>query len=137
MKQSVFILSTVCGLLFLSTGCSAVTSHADSSQASRVSSDLLDLFEQFTEYTESGKPPEQFHPAGTGLRLDSGLVLIDAASDTSGALLMEELERLGLDDGAAVGRMVSGWLPIASIGDLGEVDHLQFVRGSGVSTGSG
>jgi hypothetical protein len=137
MQPRFFLRSAIVAVVILATGCSVVTSQVDTGQASRVSGELLDLFNQFTEYIESGKPAEEFEPTDTGLRLDSGSVLIDATSDTSGIILMEELEGLGLKGGASVGRVVSGWFPVASIGELDRVEHLKFVRASGVSTGAG
>lgn len=137
MRHYLFLRPAIVAATMLVAACSSVTSQVDAGRASRVSGELLDLFDQFTEYIESGKPADEFEPAGTGLRLDGGLVLVDATSDSTGLVLMEELGGLGLREGSAVGRMVSGWLPIASIGDLRRVDHLQFVRASGVAAGGG
>ncbi|MEM7511253.1 MAG: T9SS type A sorting domain-containing protein [Bacteroidota bacterium] len=66
-----------------------------------------------------------------GVRFDQeGKVLIDAASTSSGEELLAALEKLGLSNGSTFKRVVSGYLPVASLEMLGEIDVLRFAKAS-------
>jgi hypothetical protein len=64
-----------------------------------------------------------------------GWVLIEAVAAGDPATLLRDLRALGLRDGVAVGRVVNGWLPVASFESAQRLDSLQFVRPTGAGTG--
>lgn len=57
-------------------------------------------------------------------------VVIEATAEQDGELLKSTLEKLGLEQASAFGRMVSGLFPISRIDQLEEVSGLRFVRTS-------
>lgn len=64
-----------------------------------------------------------------------GLVLIEAVASGDPRALLRDLEALGLRDGVVVGRVVNGWLPVASFAGAQRLATLQFVRPTGAGTG--
>lgn len=64
-----------------------------------------------------------------------GFVLIEAVAAGDPATLLRDLQALGLRDGVAVGRVVNGWLPVASFDRAQRLASLQFVRPTGAGTG--
>ena len=64
-----------------------------------------------------------------------GFVLIEAVASGDAATLLRDLQALGLRDGVAVGRVVNGWLPVASFESAQRLASLQFVRPTGAGTG--
>jgi len=62
------------------------------------------------------------------LQVKDGYVVIDAASENAdGRVLLKELQKLGLKNGAVFGRMVSGLFPIDKIDQLERIDQLHQV----------
>jgi hypothetical protein len=55
-------------------------------------------------------------------------VLIDAVAAGDVTVLKADLERLGMQEAVAFGRMVSGRLPVSAIGALNRLASLQFAR---------
>jgi hypothetical protein len=64
-----------------------------------------------------------------------GRVLIEAVASGDPQALLRDLEALGLRDGVVVGRVVNGWLPVASFEKAQRLASLQFVRPTGAGTG--
>jgi hypothetical protein len=64
-------------------------------------------------------------------------VAIDATASGSAAVLLADLQKLGLTGGAAFGRMVSGRLPIGSLVAAAGLPSLKFVRPVQAGTGVG
>lgn len=64
-----------------------------------------------------------------------GLVLIEATASGDARTLLRDLEALGLRDGVVFGRVVNGWLPVASFASAQRLDSLAFVRPTGAGTG--
>lgn len=65
-------------------------------------------------------------PQSSTLQLRDDHVAIDAVAASEPAALREDLDSLGLQDGAQAGRVVSGWFPIDRIPALA---HLSSLRG--------
>jgi hypothetical protein len=80
---------------------------------------------------------EPFKPSNPYLRVVDGRVVIDAVASGEAKELLTDLEALGLQNGAAFGRMVSGRLPIAAIEKLQNLDSLKFVRPAYMATNVG
>ncbi|HJV08126.1 MAG TPA: S8 family serine peptidase [Acidimicrobiales bacterium] len=68
---------------------------------------------------------------------DATSVAIDATAAGSAAVLLADLEKLGLTDGVAFGRMVSGRLPISSLVAAADLPSLKFARPVQAGTGVG
>ncbi len=122
--------------LLLAIACLSGTAQAQVKAETPVSQELLDLLVDFNEYVESGRPIVDYVPADSALHVNGGFVLVDATSKESGQQLLAELDTLGLMNGAAFGRLVSGWLPIRSIEALQDLVYLKFVRAAAMSTGT-
>lgn len=63
-----------------------------------------------------------------GTQIGEGFVTVSAVPAGGGPGLLADLERVGLVDGNAAEKMVTGRLPIESIDDAGELDSLRFIR---------
>jgi len=63
------------------------------------------------------------------------LVLIEAVASGDPGVLLRDLQALGLRDGVVVGRVVNGWLPVASFASAQRLASLQFVQPTGAGTG--
>ena len=64
-------------------------------------------------------------------------VAIDATASGSAAVLLADLQKLGLADGVAFGRLVSGRLPIGSLVAAADLPSLKFARPVQAGTGVG
>ena len=66
----------------------------------------------------------------TRVLVSNGMVAIEAVvtADQTSAVLLQQLQVLGLREGVAYRQMVSGYLPIDKIDDLETVDALRFAR---------
>lgn len=89
---------------------------------------LARLFAEYQAFIEgpgtSGSPAE-FTSTDTSFRIVNGAIVIEAlASDGSGARLLQQLEAIGLQNGASFLNTVSGLMPIARLGELGGVINL-------------
>ena len=102
--------------------------------AGPVTQDLLNLLDEYTAFRQTF-PDSAFTSVNTLLRIRDDRVLVDATASGDGQALLAELESLGLNHGAAFGVVVSGWLPIAAISELPNLQHLQAIRPAYVSTG--
>ena len=60
--------------------------------------------------------------------IDANLVVIDAIAKDDASVLLEDLTALGLLNGSAFGRVVSGRLPLPALNTVGTLDSLQFIR---------
>ena len=128
----------IIAMLLFAAACSTATPQLETDSAAHVSDELIDLLREYQEYLDSEKPIGDFEPSQPGLRVDDGFVLVDATSDTTASeLLGAELKLLGFRDGTAVGRVVSGWLPIRAIDELKSLNHLKLVRAAAMATGGG
>jgi hypothetical protein len=69
-----------------------------------------------------------FTPSNPPLRVGEGRVVVDAVASGDVRALQADLEALGLQGAVAVGRLVSGQLPIAAIAGMAALASLQFAR---------
>lgn len=83
-------------------------------------------------------------PSTTAERTKRGLfaegvtsVAVDATAAGSAADLLADLQKLGLSDGVAFGRMVSGRLPVGSLAAAANLASLKFARPVEAGTGVG
>lgn len=100
---------------------------------SKVDHDLAALFEEYETFLQGGSVGA-FKPSNPHLRIMDGRVVIDAVASRDSKELLTELEALGLQNGAALGGMVSGQLPIEAIYDLNSLESLKFARPAYAST---
>lgn len=64
-------------------------------------------------------------------------ITIDATASGDARVLLDDLRKLGLTDGVAFGRLVSGRLPISSLVAAADLPSLKFVRPALAGTGTG
>lgn len=76
-------------------------------------------------------------PLMNAMSADGRYVLVDVASKGDGGALLAELQAAGLVNGSSYGALVSGWLPVANLGALLEVDNLSLARQSGAMSSVG
>jgi len=100
---------------------------AKDNKLTKVSHALVALQEAHENHVQL-RSLEPFKPSIPYLRVVDGLVVIDAVASGEAKDLLADLEVLGLQNGAAFGRMVSGLLPIEAIEELKDLDSLKFVR---------
>jgi len=91
----------------------------------KISADLLALYAAYQDAKQHGV---DFRPGNPTVRIVDDRVLIDAAASRDAQQLQTDLAALGLQHGAAFGRMVSGQLPIAVIPELAKLESLAFAR---------
>ncbi len=95
----------------------------------KVGSDLAALFQEY-EAQLSGTTSGPFKSSNPMMKVHDGLVVIDAVAEDKTSSLQGDLDHLGLQGGAAFGRLVSGWLPISAIREMAVLDSLRFARPS-------
>ncbi len=98
--------------------------------------DLLLLYHRYQASASTGglrAEPDAPRTAG-GMQVRNGRVVIDAIAADSASALRNDLEALGLTDGATAGRLVSGQFPIARIPDLARLESLRSIRPSRART---
>lgn len=93
----------------------------------KVSHDLFALLQEYEAYLILGSSGA-LKPRNSVLPVIGNLVVVDAVALGNSEALLADLEALGLQKGAAYGRMVSGWLPIDAIDDVNALDSLNFIR---------
>ncbi len=93
----------------------------------KVGGDLTRLYYEHDAHVASGaKSP--FVPRVHSLPVRDGYVTIDAVAQTDAAVLVADLQALGLQGAAVAGRIVSGRLPIAAIPEAAALTDLRFAR---------
>jgi hypothetical protein len=134
-RRTSSLKSKAIGQFLLAAAFASGIAQAQVKDENPVSRELLDLMIDVAAHIESGHPMSDFSPTDSALHVKEGLVLVDATSKESGEQLLAELDSLGLMNGAAVGRLVSGWLPVRSIEALQNLEYLKSVRAAAMSTG--
>ena len=129
------IIDTLIPSIFV-LACLSGTAQAQVKDENPISQELLNLLVDVNTYVESGGPIIDYLPADSTLHVKDGLVLIEATSKDTGQQLLVELDSLGLTNGAAFGRLGSGWLPVQSIEALQDLVNLKGVRAAAMSTGA-
>jgi hypothetical protein len=104
-------------------GCGAArmsdqTGGGASQAPTKVTADLVHLYES----ARAGRTSPDDH------------VPIDAVASGEASVLKADLERLGMQDAVAFGRIVSGRLPVRAIGALNGLASLQFARPAHATT---
>ena len=125
-KRFVILLALLSGLMLPDTV------MAQKSQGP-VSQDLLNLLEEYQAF-RAANPEAAFTSTNPLLRIRDDQVLADATATGEAEALLAELEALGLQNGSAFGRVVSGWLPIVAIAALENLQHLKSIHASSPST---
>ena len=82
---------------------------------SKIESNLATLYTHFQRFRSPNEPSTQF-------------VTIDAVAKNNTQQLLKDLQALGLEDGTAFGRIVSGRIPIQVIEELNLLESLLFAR---------
>lgn len=95
----------------------------------KVASELISLHDEYSNYLASGKRGV-FKPTNLLVRVIDDRVVIDAVASGDANVLKADLESLGMREGVAFGRIVSGQLPILAIPRLEELPSLNFARAS-------
>lgn len=75
---------------------------------------LVRVFSEYRAHVNQGKKTA-FEPSDQFLQFFSGRVLIDARATDNGGVLLDDLNQIGLTNGAKYGNVVSGLLPVAAI----------------------
>jgi len=102
-----------------------------SGSLAKLDSNLIALYRAYEDYTASGGADGRPFDAGNGsMRVDDGLVLIDAVADSNAEDLKRDLEAIGLVKASAFGRVVSGRLPIEALPAAADLPSLRFARAS-------
>ncbi len=102
-------------------------------RGTKVSEDLLALRGELEAHVGS-RTAVPFLPSNRFLRAANHGVTIDAVAADGAEALLRDLEALGLRNGSAFGRMVSGRLPIEAIEAAGRLQSLRFVRPAYMAT---
>ena len=101
-----------------------------SSQTPKVGKYLEEVYQDYLEFQKQTSGKETLAPRNPMIHLSDGYVVIDAISLDNPEGLKEELEGLGLINGAVFGNVVSGRLPISSIDKLPECNYLNIAQPS-------
>jgi hypothetical protein len=95
----------------------------------KAGSSLVRVFSEYTAHVRRrAKGP--FSPGDRLLQFTNGRVVVDATAATDGAALFADLKRLGLQNAAYYGSVVSGLLPVAAIDRAVALESLQSVSAS-------
>ena len=129
-------------LVLVAVLCAMLLPHAASSQVvpktgKSVSPDLIALYESQKVSGQAAQTPDGLLKPAPLARVRNGRVVVDAIASGDADMLLVDLEALGLQKGKAYGRIVSGELPIESIGDLAVLSTLRFIRPSYATTHAG
>ncbi len=71
-----------------------------------------------------------FDPGNRSIQVRGGLIVIDAIAKGDPATLLSDLQKLGLQDGAQFGGMVSGRMPLSALGRAVDLGTLRGVSAS-------
>jgi hypothetical protein len=130
MRKWLIILLT--GILVASmsyTPTSAQTFGDKPGKMSKVSPELISLYDQYSSYMKSHNAGA-FQPTDRLVRVVDGRVLIDAVASDDVDALKADLMSLGMQQAVAFGRIVSGQLPISAIPAMAALPSLNFARAS-------
>ncbi len=129
-------LAAAGGLLACSTTAPVkeiVSAEPVSRKAGKVTPELVALYEAYRDAQQRGA---QFNPENIGVRVVDNRVVIDATAASDGRALEADLVKLGMQQTATFGRVVSGQFPITAIPQLGALDSLAFARAAARTTRS-
>lgn len=96
---------------------------------SKCGNSLARLFSQYRAHINKGsKAP--FKPSNRFVQFANGRVMIDARASINGDVLLNDLKRLGLQNAARFGPVVSGLFPVAAIDKAVALDSLRAISAS-------
>jgi subtilisin family serine protease len=131
MNRTVMLIA----VFALAVGCALADTGKDGPLA-KVDPHLTVLYDEYVSSLAQGGAAA-FTPSNPLLRVSGGLVAIDAVASGDVHVLQADLEALGIQGAVAVGRLVSGHLPIAAIADMAALASLQFARPAYAATNVG
>ena len=111
------------------TPTSAQTFGDKPGKMSKVSPELISLYDQYSSYVKSHNAGA-FQPTDRLVRVVDDRVLIDAVASDDVDALKADLMSLGMQQAVAFGRIVSGQLPISAIPAMAALPSLNFARAS-------
>ena len=111
------------------TPTSAQTFGDKPGKMSKVSPELISLYDQYSSYVKSHNAGA-FQPTDRLVRVVDARVLIDAVASDDVDALKADLMSLGMQQAVAFGRIVSGQLPISAIPAMAALPSLNFARAS-------
>lgn len=95
----------------------------------KAGSSLARVFSEYAAHVKRGaKGP--FQPGDRFLQFTNGRIVVDATATTDGTALLADLKRLGLQNGARYGSVISGLLPVAAIDRAVALKSLQSLSAS-------
>ncbi len=105
----------------------------------KVGAQLAHLQQEYATYLQQGgmQTLGAFHSSEPAVVLIDSGVLIDAVAAGDAKALFEDLKALGLQNGVAYGRTVSGTLPLSRIKAMAALPSLQFARPAMMKTNAG
>ncbi|MGC1953318.1 MAG: S8 family serine peptidase [Gammaproteobacteria bacterium] len=105
----------------------------------KVGDHLSALHGEYQSYLEGGgfEVLGRFQPSNPFLPLTDGMVVVDLIASGDPKVLLQDIEALGLEKPAVVGRVISGRLPITAIEALTHLEGLRFARPAYSETNTG
>lgn len=98
-------------------------------QLAKAGTQLSRAFLEYRMHVNQGRTTE-FRPSNRLLPFADGFVLVDARASGPGNALFADLTRLGLTRGARAGEIVSGFFPLAALGDAVALSSLRSIVAS-------
>jgi hypothetical protein len=135
MKQIVILFAQVIALCTLISGNVWATTNKEGPMA-KVGHDLAVLYDEYESYQAQGGGAA-FRASNPLVRVIAGRVVIDAVASGDVQALKADLEALGMQGAVALGRIVSGQLPISAIESMAALASLQFARPAYATTNVG
>jgi hypothetical protein len=126
MKQIIILLVVVTALCILASG-RAWTATGKEGAMVKVGHDLAVLYDEYESYQVQGGGVA-FEASNPLVRVIAGRVVIDAVASGDVQALKADLEALGMEGAVALGRIVSGQMPIAAVESIAGLASLQFAR---------
>jgi hypothetical protein len=122
MKRTVMLIA-----VFMLAAGRAPADTGKGGPLAKVDPHLTVLYDEYVSSLAQGGGAA-FRPSNPLLRVSEGRVVIDAVASEDVRVLQADLEALGMQGAVAVGRLVSGQLPIAAIAHMAALASLQFAR---------
>jgi subtilisin family serine protease len=125
--KPIITLCVVLIWLFVLTAGRAQADTGKGGPMAKVDRDLTVLYDEYVSSLAYGVGAA-FKPRNPLLRVIDARVVIDAVASGDVHVLQADLEALGMQGAVAVGRVVSGQLPISAIKGMAALASLQFAR---------
>src|SRR6266478_844558 len=125
-----WLIALLTGFLVASTSCTPTNAQAvgdKSGKMSKVSPELISLYDQYSSYMKSHNAGA-FQPTDHLVRVIDDRVVVDAVASDDVNALKADLLTLGMQQAVAFGRIVSGQLPISAIPAMAALPSLNFAR---------